>query len=151
ATRRMMLRIVEEIRQRQGALAIVTGESLGQVASQTMDSMFAINDVTSTPILRPLITMDKIDIIKIAEDIDTFEISNRPYEDCCTIFTPPSPKTRPKLDKIQAFEAKVDWSPLLEKAIRSEEHTSELQSRENLVCRLLLEKKNKNITIYEYD
>src|SRR5690606_20171764 len=110
ATRRMMLRIVEEIRQRQGALAIVTGESLGQVASQTMDSMFAINDVTSTPILRPLITMDKIDIIKIAEDIDTFEISNRPYEDCCTIFTPPSPKTRPKLDKIQAFEAKVDWS-----------------------------------------
>src|SRR5690606_36135345 len=102
-------------------LAIVTGESLGQVASQTMDSMYAINNVTNTPILRPLIAMDKIDIIKIAEEIDTLEISNRPYEDCCTIFTPPSPKTRPRLEKVMAFEEKLDWQPLLSEAIENTE------------------------------
>ncbi len=117
ATRRMMLRITDEIRKNREGLAIVTGESLGQVASQTMDSMYAINDVTSTPIIRPLITMDKLDIIKIAEDIDTMEISNRPYEDCCTIFTPPAPKTRPKLDKIIMFESKFDWTSLLNEAV----------------------------------
>ncbi|MBS4176015.1 tRNA uracil 4-sulfurtransferase ThiI [Lederbergia citrea] len=121
ATRRMMLRITDEIRNRQGGLAIVTGESLGQVASQTMDSMYAINDVTSTPILRPLITMDKLDIIKIAEDINTIEISNRPYEDCCTIFTPPSPKTRPKLEKITHFEQKFAWDASLQEAVENTE------------------------------
>ena len=121
ATRRMMLRITDEIRQKQEALSIITGESLGQVASQTMDSMFAINDVTSTPILRPLIAMDKQDIIDIAEEIETMEISNRPYEDCCTIFTPPAPKTRPKLDKIISFENKFDWNPLLQEALENTE------------------------------
>ncbi|MCJ7839713.1 tRNA 4-thiouridine(8) synthase ThiI [Lederbergia sp. NSJ-179] len=121
ATRRMMLRITDEIRKRQGALAIVTGESLGQVASQTMESMLAINAVTNTPIIRPLIAMDKLEIIKIAEDIDTIEISNRPYEDCCTIFTPPSPKTRPKLAKMEMLEEKVDWTPLLEEAVNKTE------------------------------
>ena len=121
ATRRMMLRITDEIRQKQDGLSIVTGESLGQVASQTMDSMFAINDVTSTPILRPLIAMDKQEIIDIAEKIETMEISNRPYEDCCTIFTPPAPKTRPKLDKIISFENKFDWKPLLQEALENTE------------------------------
>ncbi|MCJ8009602.1 tRNA uracil 4-sulfurtransferase ThiI [Lederbergia wuyishanensis] len=121
STRRMMLRITDALREKNEGLAIVTGESLGQVASQTMDSMYAINSVTSTPILRPLITMDKIDIIKIAEEIDTLEISNRPYEDCCTIFTPPSPKTRPRLEKVLAFEQKLDWEPLLSEAIENTE------------------------------
>lgn len=117
ATRRMMLRITDEIRRMNSGLAIVTGESLGQVASQTLESMIAINDVTATPILRPLISMDKLEIIDIAKKIDTFEISNLPYEDCCTIFTPPAPKTRPKLDKMQYFESKVDFSSLIEEAV----------------------------------
>ncbi|RWR07759.1 tRNA uracil 4-sulfurtransferase ThiI [Siminovitchia fortis] len=121
STRRMMLRIADEIRKKNDALAIFNGESLGQVASQTMESMLAINEVTNTPILRPLIAMDKVEIIKIATEIDTLEISNRPYEDCCTIFTPPAPKTRPKTDKIVAFESKFDWAPLLEKAVEETE------------------------------
>ncbi|GIN91846.1 putative tRNA sulfurtransferase [Siminovitchia terrae] len=121
STRRMMLRIAEEIRQKNDALAIFNGESLGQVASQTMESMLAINEVTNTPILRPLIAMDKVEIIKVATEIDTLDISNRPYEDCCTIFTPPAPKTRPKTDKIVAFESKFDWAPLLEKAVEKTE------------------------------
>lgn len=129
-TRRMMLQITDNIRANNGGLAIVTGESLGQVASQTMDSMYAINDVTSTPILRPLISMDKLDIVKIAEQINTLDISNRPYEDCCTIFTPPSPKTRPKLDKVQAFETKFDWQPLLEEALENIE-TVTISARKN--------------------
>lgn len=121
ATRRMMLRITDEIRRVNSGLAIVTGESLGQVASQTLESMIAINDVTSTPILRPLISMDKLEIIDIAQKIDTFEISNLPYEDCCTIFTPPAPKTRPKLDKMQYFESKVDFSALIQEALQNVE------------------------------
>ncbi|BBU40492.1 MAG: tRNA 4-thiouridine(8) synthase ThiI [Bacillaceae bacterium] len=117
STRRMMLKIADEIRKNRGALAIVTGESLGQVASQTLESMYAINEVTTTPILRPLISMDKNEIIEIAEKIDTFEISNRPYEDCCTIFTPASPKTKPKREKILKLESYVDFQPLIQKAI----------------------------------
>ena len=102
-TRRLMLRITDAIREKQEALAIITGESLGQVASQTLESMYAINEVTNTPILRPLITMDKTDIIDIAQEIDTYEISNRPFEDCCTIFVPASPKTKPKREKVHAL------------------------------------------------
>lgn len=121
ATRRMMLRITDEIRRRNDGLAIVTGESLGQVASQTLESMIAINDVTTTPILRPLISMDKLEIIDIAKNIDTFDISSLPYEDCCTIFTPPSPKTRPKLSKIQYYESDIDFDTLIEEAVNNVE------------------------------
>ncbi|WP_338754802.1 tRNA uracil 4-sulfurtransferase ThiI [Bacillus sp. FJAT-52991] len=117
STRRMMLSIADKIRQKRGALALVTGESLGQVASQTLESMRAINDVTSTPILRPLIAMDKLDIISVAQKIGTHDISILPYEDCCTIFTPPSPKTRPKLEKVQFFESFVDFEELMEEAV----------------------------------
>ncbi|HEY4551805.1 MAG TPA: tRNA uracil 4-sulfurtransferase ThiI, partial [Bacillaceae bacterium] len=133
STRRMMLRITDALREKREALAIVTGESLGQVASQTMDSMYAINDVTSTPIIRPLVSMDKLDIIEIAEQIDTLAISNRPYEDCCTIFTPPAPKTRPKKDKVRHFESKVDWEPLLSEAVQGTETiiVSSRKKREN--------------------
>ena len=92
-------------------LAIITGESLGQVASQTLESMFAINDVTNTPILRPLITVDKNDTIEIAQQIDTFDISIRPFEDCCTVFVPSSPKTKPKRDKVRHYESFTDFEP----------------------------------------
>jgi tRNA uracil 4-sulfurtransferase len=120
-TRRLMLRITDEIRRRQNGLAIITGESLGQVASQTLESMYTINQVTNTPILRPLVMMDKTDIIELAQQIDTYDISIRPYEDCCTIFVPSSPKTKPKLDKVEHFESFVDFEPYIQKAVDNTE------------------------------
>lgn len=127
-TRRLMLKITDELRQRNEAFAIVTGESLGQVASQTIESMYAINEVTNTPILRPLITMDKNEIIKIARKIDTHDISIRPFEDCCTIFVPASPKTKPKKEKVQFYESFVDFTPLIENAVNG---TETLQIKQN--------------------
>lgn len=121
ATRRLMLRITDEIRRKNDGLAIITGESLGQVASQTLESMYAINDVTNTPVLRPLITMDKSEIIEIARKIDTHDISIRPFEDCCTVFVPASPKTKPKRDKVRHFESFVDFEPLIAKAVENTE------------------------------
>jgi thiamine biosynthesis protein ThiI len=121
STRRAMLKITDALRRRQRALAIVTGESLGQVASQTLESMFVINEVTTTPILRPLVSMDKVEIIEIAKQIDTHDISILPYEDCCTIFTPKSPKTKPKKEKVLRYESAVDLNPLIEKAIADTE------------------------------
>jgi tRNA uracil 4-sulfurtransferase len=120
-TRRLMLRITDEIRRRQNGLAIITGESLGQVASQTLESMYTINQVTNTPILRPLVMMDKTEIIELAQQIDTYDISIRPYEDCCTIFVPSSPKTKPKLDKVEHFESFVDFEPYIQKAVDNTE------------------------------
>ncbi|MGN7942746.1 tRNA uracil 4-sulfurtransferase ThiI [Virgibacillus sp. 6R] len=117
STRRMMLKIADILREKQQALALITGESLGQVASQTLESMVAINDVTSTPILRPLITMDKLEIIEISKQIGTHDISVRPFEDCCTIFTPASPKTKPKLEKVSRFESFVDFDELVMEAV----------------------------------
>lgn len=119
STRRFMLKIAESIAKREGCLAIATGESLGQVASQTVESMNCINEVTNMPVLRPLLTMDKVDIIKIAQSIDTLEISNLPFEDCCTIFTPKAPKTKPKLEKIKEYEARDDYSDILERTLLS--------------------------------
>lgn len=116
-TRRFMMRITDRIREQRRGLAIINGESLGQVASQTMHSMVAINDVTNTPVLRPVITMDKNEIIDIAKKIDTFELSIQPFEDCCTIFAPPSPKTKPDLDKARAYEARLDVEGLIERAM----------------------------------
>ncbi|WP_028400790.1 tRNA uracil 4-sulfurtransferase ThiI [Ectobacillus panaciterrae] len=119
--RRMMLRIAERIAAERGVLALATGESLGQVASQTLDSMHTINEATNYPILRPLITMDKLEIMKIARDIDTYDISILPYEDCCTIFTPPNPSTKPKREKANRFEAFYDFEPLIQEAIANAE------------------------------
>lgn len=116
-TRRLMLRITDEIRKRQEALAIVTGESLGQVASQTIESMYAINEVTNTPILRPLVMMDKSDIVGVAQEIGTHDISIRPFEDCCTVFVPPSPKTKPKREKVIHYESYFDFEPYIQKAV----------------------------------
>ncbi len=121
STRRFMLRIAEEIAKKEGCLALATGESLGQVASQTLESMNCINEVTNLPILRPLLTMDKVDIIRIAQEINTLEISNLPFEDCCTIFTPKAPKTRPRLEKIKEYEARDDYSDLIDETLASVE------------------------------
>lgn len=115
--RRFMLRITDQLRENAHALAIANGESVGQVASQTLDSMVAINDVTNTPIIRPVATMDKLDIIKVAEEIDTFELSIQPFEDCCTVFAPPSPKTKPKLEKARQYEARLDVEGLIKEAV----------------------------------
>ncbi|MGM0747271.1 MAG: tRNA uracil 4-sulfurtransferase ThiI [Bacillota bacterium] len=117
ATRRLMLQIADRIREQRKGLALITGESLGQVASQTLESMYAINAVTSTPILRPLIGMDKTEIIEKSREIGTYDTSIQPFEDCCTIFTPPSPKTRPKKEKIEHFESFVDFEPLIQEAV----------------------------------
>lgn len=116
-TRRFMLRISDRVRELRGGRVIINGESLGQVASQTLESMQAINEVTSTPIIRPVITMDKLDIIEIAQKIDTFDISIRPFEDCCTIFAPDRPKTNPKLHNVEQYEARMDVDGLIERAI----------------------------------
>lgn len=115
--RRFMLRITDIIREQRDALVVVNGESLGQVASQTLESMYSINEVTSTPIIRPLVTMDKEEIIDIAKEIDTFTLSTLPYEDCCTIFAPAKPKTRPKMDQVAHYEEMLDMEGLIERAV----------------------------------
>lgn len=116
-TRRFMLRLTEKIAELRGGLAIFNGESLGQVASQTLESMVAINDVTTMPIIRPVVSMDKNEIIDVAKKIDTFELSIKPFEDCCTIFAPPAPKTKPRLDRSREFEARLDIDGLIERAL----------------------------------
>lgn len=121
STRRMMMRIADKVREEIGALGIVTGESLGQVASQTLESLTAINDVSNTPVLRPLIAFDKLEIIDIAEQIGTYETSIQPYEDCCTIFTPANPKTKPKVDKVTYYESFTEFDELIERAVRNRE------------------------------
>lgn len=103
--RRQMMRIAERIAVREGAQALITGESLGQVASQTMEAIASTDDVATLSIFRPLIGFDKIDIINYAEKINTYETSSLPYEDCCTVFTPKHPLTRPKLDEVRDGEA----------------------------------------------
>lgn len=120
--RRAMFRITERIAERQGALAIVTGESLGQVASQTLSSLNTIERAVQMPILRPLVTMDKIEIIKVAEQIDTYNISILPYEDCCTIFQPRSPSTNPNLRVVERIEQSLSWlDEEIEKAVMNAE------------------------------
>jgi len=116
-TRRMMMRISDELRKQYNGLAIINGESIGQVASQTLESMFAINEVTSSPIIRPVVAMDKLEIIDISQKIDTFDLSIQPFEDCCTVFAPPSPKIKPKLDDIAYYEAKLDIEGLVQRAV----------------------------------
>ena len=123
-TRRLMLQIADKVREEEGALAIVTGESLGQVASQTLESLTAINAVTATPILRPLIASDKLEIIEIAQKIGTYDISIRPYEDCCTIFSPSNPKTKPKLEKVVYYESFSDFTPMIEEAVKNRDDIS---------------------------
>ncbi|HGL8715102.1 TPA: tRNA uracil 4-sulfurtransferase ThiI [Streptococcus agalactiae] len=116
-TRRFMMRITDRIRENRNGLVIINGESLGQVASQTLESMQAINAVTATPIIRPVVTMDKLEIIDIAQKIDTFDISIQPFEDCCTIFAPDRPKTNPKIKNTEQYEKRMDIEGLVERAV----------------------------------
>lgn len=120
--RRYMMRIAERIAEENGAKAIVTGESLGQVASQTIESMTVTNEVVSMPVFRPLIGMDKEEITLVSRKIDTFETSIQPYEDCCTVFVPKHPKTKPRVSEIREEELKLsDMDKLLEEAIKNTE------------------------------
>ena len=119
--RRMMVRIAEGLAGKRHCLAIGTGESIGQVASQTLESMECINAVTNMPVIRPVVCMDKVEIINIAEKIGTYEPSILPYEDCCTIFTPKAPATKPKLDKCERFEERWDWQSQVEECIQNAE------------------------------
>ena len=115
--RRFMMRIAEKVAQRVGAEGLVTGESLGQVASQTMQAMAVTGQVCSLPVFRPVVGMDKEEIIRTARKIGTFETSILPYEDCCTVFTPRHPKTRPHLDEIEGAEAALDMETLIQTAV----------------------------------
>lgn len=115
--RRFMLRLADMIREKRKGLAIFNGESVGQVASQTLESMAAINNVTTTPVIRPVATMDKTEIIRLAEEIGTFDLSVMPFEDCCTIFAPPRPKTKPRIDKAIEYEKRLDVEGLLQRAM----------------------------------
>lgn len=117
--RRFMMRIAERLANDKGAQAIITGESLGQVASQTIESITSSNSVVTMPVLRPLIAFDKIDIIDIARKIDTYETSILPYEDCCTVFLPKFPAIKPNLEKVKKAEAKLDVQSLTEEALKS--------------------------------
>lgn len=115
--RRMMYRIAEGVAKKNDCLAIVNGESIGQVASQTLESMNTINQVITTPVIRPVACMDKLEIIKIAEKIGTYDISIRPFEDCCTIFTPHNPATKPKAYKAEGYETEWDFASEVQKCI----------------------------------
>ena len=115
--RRMMFRLASMLSLRRNCPVISSGESLGQVASQTLQSVHVINEVTNIPVIRPCATMDKLEIIALSKKIDTYDISIRPYEDCCTIFTPKAPKTAPQLKDVLELEAKFDYEPLLKEAI----------------------------------
>ena len=115
--RRYMMKIAEEIARREGAAALITGESIGQVASQTINSLVVTNDAVSMPVFRPLIGFDKIDIMNLAEEIGTYETSILPYEDCCTIFTPKHPVTRPRLNRILKSEQLINGEELIREAL----------------------------------
>ncbi|MBQ1314609.1 MAG: tRNA 4-thiouridine(8) synthase ThiI [Erysipelotrichaceae bacterium] len=119
--RRMMYRIAQQIAEKNSCLAIVNGESIGQVASQTLESMSVINKVVDIPVIRPVVTYDKLEIIDLAQKIGTYETSILPYEDCCTIFTPKNPVTRPHINKVINQEERFDWQPLIEKAVEDTE------------------------------
>jgi thiamine biosynthesis protein ThiI len=114
-----MMRLSERTAEKFACDALITGESLGQVASQTMQALGVTNSVVSRPVFRPCIGMDKEEIIRISREIDTFETSILPYEDCCTVFTPRHPRTRPELAKVEAQEALLDVDALVEEAFES--------------------------------
>ena len=120
--RRFMMRISERIAKDNGCGALVTGENLGQVASQTMEALAVTNAAVSLPVLRPLIGMDKDDIVAIARKIGTFETSILPYEDCCTVFTPRHPRTKPPLAEVLEAEKALDAEALIEDAVMNIEH-----------------------------
>ncbi|MDO5445661.1 MAG: tRNA uracil 4-sulfurtransferase ThiI [Eubacteriales bacterium] len=122
--RRFMMRIAEKIALYNGARGIVTGENLGQVASQTMEAMAVTQAVTSIPVIQPLVGFDKEEIVRTARKIGTFETSILPYEDCCTVFTPRHPCTKPKLENVEQVESVLDVDSLVEEAIKGTERVT---------------------------
>lgn len=126
--RRMMYRIAERVSKRRNCKVIINGESIGQVASQTLTSMSVINNVTNYPVIRPVACLDKLEIIDIANKIDTYETSILPYEDCCTIFVPRHPVINPELSKCIEYENLFDYEPLLEKCIDNIETIKNLKN-----------------------
>lgn len=119
--RRFMMKIAQKLAEKDECLALITGESVGQVASQTLKAMACTDAVCEMPVFRPLAGMDKTEIVNIARKIDTFETSILPYEDCCTVFTPKHPKTKPNLAEIEEAEAKFDFNEMVEKAVADTE------------------------------
>lgn len=119
--RRFMMRIAEKVAQKSGCTMLITGENLGQVASQTAEALVVTDATVKMPVMRPLIALDKVDIIQKAKDIGTFETSIMPYEDCCTVFLPKHPATKPKLEKILESESKLDVDALVEAAVEKME------------------------------
>ena len=111
--RRMMFRLADRLARRRKCPVISSCESFGQVASQTLQSMHVINAVTNLPVIRPCAVMDKLEIMQISKKIGTYDISIRPYEDCCTIFTPKSPKTSPHMDDVEKYEQLFDFDSFL--------------------------------------
>ena len=119
--RRFMMRIAEQIALKNGDMMLITGEDLGQVASQTAEALVVTDSVVKMPVMRPLIAMDKVDIMDKAREIGTYDISIQPYEDCCTVFLPKHPVTKPKLDRIEQSESALDVAALVDAAVASEE------------------------------
>ncbi|PYG87531.1 thiamine biosynthesis protein ThiI [Ruminiclostridium sufflavum DSM 19573] len=119
--RRIMMKIAEQIARNSNSMALITGESMGQVASQTMHGLYCTDSAVNMPVFRPLIGMDKVEVVDMARKIDTFETSILPYEDCCTVFVAKHPQTKPKLDKILLSESKVDFEPLIKTAVETTE------------------------------
>ena len=119
--RRFMMRIAEQIALKNGGMMLITGEDLGQVASQTAEALVVTDSVVTMPVMRPLIAMDKVDIMDKAREIGTYDISIQPYEDCCTVFLPKHPVTTPKLPRIEKSESKLDVETLVRNAVESEE------------------------------
>src|SRR5699024_7942717 len=130
----MMFRISEAVCRKQGILTLTTGESLGQVASQTMESMNTINEVTNYPVLRPLIAMHKQDIIQISKQIDTYPTSIHPYDDCCTVFVPKSPATKPKRKQANHVASALDDARVMEEAEYGieESHVTDQKKRDEI-------------------
>ena len=127
--RRMMYRISEKIMHERNCLVLINGESVGQVASQTLTSMSVINSVTNVPVIRPVACLDKLEIIDIARKIDTYEISILPYEDCCTIFLPKHPVINPDIDKAINYEENIPFKEMIERAI-NEKETIDINQKE---------------------
>ena len=117
--RRMMYRICEKYAKKIGAKVIINGESIGQVASQTLDSLLCINEVTNMPIIRPVATFDKLEIIEIAKKIGTYDTSILPYEDCCTVFVPKHPVIKPDIDKAKRYENCFDYESLIDECVNN--------------------------------
>jgi len=119
--RRFMMRIAEKVAERNHCMMLITGENLGQVASQTAEALVVTDACVKMPVMRPLIAMDKVDIMDKAREIGTFEKSIEPYEDCCTVFLPKHPTTKPRLERIEESESKLDVEGLVDAAVKSEQ------------------------------